>query len=236
MDFPLDLLKPYFDSKETEFTAEMKERFNIYANLLVERNKQVNLTAITEPTEVVIKHFLDSLYFFDAVTPEENASLIDVGTGAGFPGLVIKIARNDMDITLLDGLNKRLVFLEEVAEKTGLSVKTVHLRAEEAGKKSEYREKFDFATARAVAKLNLLEEYCLPLLKIGGKFVSLKGPKGEEEIKESLNAVRILGGKHPEAIVKPLGEDSRTLIITEKISQTSSKYPRISAKIAKQPL
>ena len=169
-------------------------RFDKYAQILVETNKVMNLTAITEPDEIVIKHFADCLSVFKYVDIPQNAKVIDVGTGAGFPGIALLIARPDIELTLLDSLNKRIVFLENVLEELGLTAETVHLRAEQGGQDKKYREKYDFAFARAVAGLPVLCEYCLPFVKVGGEFVAMKASSAENEIEQSENAVFVLGG------------------------------------------
>jgi len=213
------------------------DRLEIYAKMLVEWNEKMNLTAITDDEGILYKHFYDCLLFFKNVEVKKEASLIDVGTGAGFPGLVLKIARPDIDLTLLDGLNKRLTFLNAVLEETGLDAKTVHLRAEDGGKNPIYREKYDIACARAVAKLNVLCEYCVPFVKVGGVFVAMKGSGGKEETVEAQNAFKILGCEKPKIICESLPNlDPRTFIISKKISQTPTKYPRIGGKIAKSAL
>jgi 16S rRNA (guanine527-N7)-methyltransferase len=197
----------------------------------------MNLTAITEPIEVVWKHFFDCILFFKYVDVPQNAKIIDVGTGAGFPGMVLKIVREDIDLTLLDGLNKRLVFLKEVLDTLGLSADVVHLRAEEGGRKPELREKYDFAVARAVANMNLLSEYCIPYVKKGGSFVALKGPSGKEEAENAKKAISILGGAETKVIDfthEMLG--GRSVVKVIKKTETPPKYPRPSAKISKQPL
>ena len=212
-------------------------RLNIYGNLLLEWNEKMNLTAITEPNEILYKHFLDCLLFFKNVEVQKDAKIIDVGTGAGFPGLVLKIARPDIQLTLLDGLNKRLTFLNEVLAKTSLSAKTVHLRAEEGGKNPDYREKYDIACARAVANLPVLCEYCIPFVTIGGSFVAMKGAAAREEVDSAQRAYKILGCEKPTIICENLREnEARAFIISKKISQTPPKYPRISGKIKKSAL
>lgn len=215
-----------------------EEQLNKYGNLLLEWNEKINLTAITNPEEVVYKHFLDCLLFFKNIQPQNGASIIDVGTGAGFPGIILKIARPDIKLTLLDSLNKRLVFLNEVIKELELKdITTVHSRAEDGARIPNLREKFDIATARAVAPLNILSEYCLPYVKPGGYFISLKGPTGEEEIAAASNAVKLLGGEKSEVYREEINNIGvRTFIKIKKISQTSSKYPRNSGKIAKHPL
>lgn len=237
MNFPIELIIPTLKERGIEIDETAQERLDKYASLLVEWNEKINLTAITDPEGVVIKHFLDCALLLCHADLPEGARVIDVGTGAGFPGMVLKILRPDIKLTLLDGLNKRLVFLGEVLRELGLDAETVHLRAEEAGKKAEFRERFDLVTARAVAELRTLYEYCLPLVKIGGIFVAMKGPSAEEEFNNAKKAKGILGGG--EAVIKTetlTGEETRTFVITKKISQTPPKYPRISAKISKQPL
>lgn len=226
-----DLLKKY--SPELDDTA--LDNFDKYAAHLVERNKQMNLTGITEPDEIVVKHFVDSLKFFDYVDVSQGASVIDVGTGAGFPGLALLLARDDIALTLMDSLNKRLVFLGEVLEICNKQAELVHARAEDAGREQCFREQYDFATARAVAPMNVLAEYCLPFVKVGGYFVALKGSKDETDGAES--AISTLGGKICNSISYKLPNgDARTIIIVKKISQTPTNYPRKSKKIASAPL
>ena len=237
MTFPLELLTRRLDECGIAYSDEAISRLDRYAALLVEWNEKMNLTAITDPEGIVIKHFLDCALLLKQVNIPEVASVIDVGTGAGFPGMVLKIFRPDIKLTLLDGLNKRLTFLNEVAKSLGLEVTTTHIRAEEAGKNPLYREKFDLVTARAVAELRVLYEYCLPLCRVGGTFCSMKGPSAEEELKNAVKAKSLLGGGKAEITTETLtGEEVRTFVITKKISQTPPKYPRISAKISKQPL
>ncbi len=218
----------------SEETANKLEK---YAELLIEWNGKMNLTAITEPNEIIIKHFYDCLLFLKHNEIPQNAKIIDVGTGAGFPGLVLKIARPDLKVTLLDGLNKRLIFLNEVCKELGLEVETIHSRAEDAGKRSDYREKYDVATARAVARLNVLSEYCLPFVKVGGSFVAMKGPTATEELEDAMTAIKKLGGEKAVQINETLPDDSqRVFVKIKKISQTPPQFPRISAKISKKPL
>ena len=217
---------------------EAAERLNLYGNLLLEWNGKINLTAITEPREVLYKHFYDCILFLKHIEVKQNAALVDVGTGAGFPGTVLKIVRPDIEVTLLDSLNKRLVFLNEVIDELGLDkIRTVHMRAEDAGKSKEHREKYDIACARAVAAMPVLMEYCVPLVKKGGLFAAMKGPSAEEEVRLSLNAARLLGTEKPNIICETLtGNEQRAFVIAKKISQTPTKYPRKPADITKQPL
>lgn len=210
-------------------------RLETYAQLLVEWNEKINLTAIVDPLDIAIKHFVDCMMFFKYIEIPTASSLIDIGTGAGFPGIVLKIVRPDIKITLLDSLNKRLVFLEEVLSQLNLCGKIVHSRAED-GSKTPLRESFDFATARAVASMPVLCEYCLPYVKIGGSFVAMKGPSAEKELLKS-NAVELLGGTTARFFNCCLpDQSSRCFVKIKKISQTPIKYPRNPSKIQKQPL
>ena len=217
--------------------AKALERFDIYARLLVEWNEKINLTAITEPDEIVIKHFVDSLSIFSAVEIPGGAKVIDVGTGAGFPGVAMLIARPDLDITLMDSTNKKLNVIRNILENIGLEANVVHKRAEEAGQSKDFRESYDFATARAVSNLRDLSEFCLPFVRVGGTFISMKSAKADEEIEEGKKAIAVLGGRIKEKKTFNL-EDAgeRTVILIEKSSSTPAKYPRPSAKMAKNPI
>lgn len=213
------------------------DRFDSYAERLVRWNEHVNLTAITEPDDIVIKHFIDCLYIMKYVAFKKDEKLVDVGTGAGFPGMPLLIANPDLDVTFVDSMEKRIGFLRDVLKNIGLTGTRIHERAEIVGKDADYREKFDYATARAVAPLNVLCEYCLPLVKVGGLFVSLKGSSGMEELKAAENAINVLGGEVAKAVEYQLSNgDSRSIIIIRKISQTPTKYPRKSKKIDTKPL
>ena len=228
-----DTLTTVTDGFKTKLDDEMRQRFEIYFKLLVEWNEKMNLTAITDEHGVAVKHFADSLTLYNFVDVKKNASIIDVGTGAGFPGVVLKIARPDIKLTLLDSLNKRLTFLNTVLNDTGLDSELVHSRAEEGGKN-----KFDIAVSRAVARLNVLCEYCLPYVKVGGLFVAMKGPNADEELDGAKNALKLLGGK-VEKVHKfnlPCDEGERTIIVIKKVKPTPKQYPRISGKIKSQPL
>ena len=216
---------------------EASDRFDKYAQMLVETNKTLNLTAITEPDEIVSKHFVDCLSVFNFVDFPKGAKVVDVGTGAGFPGVVLLIARPDLNITLLDSTKKRLGFVASVVGELGLAAEIVHMRAEEAGKTAEYRERYDIALARAVANMQTLSEYCLPFIKKGGIFAAMKGAKAAQELEAAQGAVRKLGGeiiKSEEFTLPVCGE--RTILKVKKISQTPPKYPRPSAQISKKPL
>ena len=212
-------------------------RLRSYAAALLEWNEKINLTAITEPSEVVYKHFYDCMLFLKNVEVKKTAKVVDVGTGAGFPGMVLKIMRPDIELTLLDSLNKRLIFLEDVLKRTNLEATLLHSRAEEAGQNAKYRESFDIATARAVAAMNVLCEYCLPLVKKNGIFVAMKGPSAKEELESAANAIKLCGGEFKQLLGETLtGEEQRNFIIINKISQTPTKYPRVGKKLSKQPL
>lgn len=238
IDFKIEKIKDLCAEFGVELTDEKIEKLNLYGNLLLEWNEKINLTAITEPEAVLYKHFYDCILFLKHNPLDKGASLVDVGTGAGFPGMVLKIVRPDIEVLLLDSLNKRLVFLNDVIEKLGLKgIKTVHSRAEEAGKNKLYREKFDVATARAVASLPVLLEYCLPLVKKGGMFVAMKGPSAEEEAALCDKAESVLGADKPTIVCETLtGNEQRTFVTFKKISQTLPKYPRKPSDISKQPL
>ncbi len=237
IDFNIEKIVPVCENFGLSLDDTAIKRLNVYGNLLLEWNEKMNLTAITQPEEVLYKHFLDCLLFFKHISVPKNASIIDVGTGAGFPGMVLKIARPDIKLTLLDGLNKRLVFLNDVLQKTELDANTVHLRAEQAGQDKLHRECYDFAVARAVARLNVLCEYCIPLVKKGGCFIALKAASAQEEANEALNAYKVLGCEKPTIICETLRENEpRAFIIAKKTSQTSPKYPRTNGKIAKSAL
>ena len=212
-------------------------QFDLYAAELIAYNEKVNLTAITAPEEIVTKHFVDSLALLGQIEIPEGATLADVGTGAGFPGMALLIARPDLRVMLMDSVNKKLEFLRQLSVKLELTPEIVHIRAEDAGKDPKYREQFDIVTARAVSQLNKLAEYCVPLVKPGGEFVPLKAPLSEEEAASGKAAAgklgcRLLTVKQYEI---PCG-DSREVPIFEKRSHTPSNYPRPAAQIAKNPL
>ncbi len=231
------LLKEKAEMFHVKLDETSLERFEIYAKLLLEWNEKINLTAITEPEGIVIKHFVDSLTIFYERDIPEGAKVIDVGTGAGFPGLAMLIARPDLTMTLMDSTNKRLTVISDILEKTGLTANIVHSRAEEAGKKPRFREQYDISTARAVTNLRDLSEYCLPFVKVGGSFVAMKSAKAEEEIAEAKKAIKLLGGEISDIkSFNLLAYGERNIINVKKISSTPAKYPRPSAKMAKNPI
>lgn len=217
--------------------SEAFSRLDCYAEMLMETNRSFNLTAITEPDEITVKHFADCLSVFGKVDIPNGADIIDVGTGAGFPGLVMQLYRPDLKICFLDSLQKRLGFIDNVLRETGISAQTVHARAEDAGKNEKYRERFDFAAARAVADLSALSEYCLPFVKLGGSFIAMKSADCTEEIEAAQKAITVLGGEIGQNTVFDLVENMpRRIIEIKKISQTPTAYPRNAKKIANSPI
>ena len=222
---------------DLKLTDEQIKNFYDFMILLIEKNKVMNLTGITEPKEVILKHFVDSLTALRYIN--EKNTVIDVGTGAGFPGLPLKMADNSLKITLLDSLNKRINFLNEVIEYTGLdNMKTIHGRAEDFGQDAEYREKYDIATSRAVAPLNILLEYMLPFVKVGGKCICMKGSNCDEEIEKSKNAIKKLGGEIDkiDKFSLPNSDNNRTILIIKKVKKIDRQYPRNAGIPTKKPL
>ena len=232
-----------FESKLHELgiilTDEQKKQFDKFYELLVEWNKVMNLTGITDYEEVNEKHFVDSLSIVKAINLANIETVIDVGTGAGFPGIPLKIAFPHLKVVLLDSLNKRINFLNEVITVLGLTnIKTIHGRAEDYAKQTEYREKFDLCVSRAVANLSTLSEYCLPYVDIDGMFIPYKSGEIDEEVEKSKKAVQILGGKL-ENVVKfqlPGTEIGRSFVKIKKVKNTTKKYPRKAGLPAKEPL
>lgn len=230
MDYKI--IKEYMDIDNVS-----AEKFAVYMELLREWNEKINLTAITDEEGILVKHFFDSFSISEFV--DNNSKIIDVGTGAGFPGLPLKIVNDTLNLTLVDSLNKRIKFLNEVKNKLGLkNVETVHGRAEDVGIDNKYREKYDFAVSRAVAELRILVEYLLPLVKVGGKVIAMKGPNIDEEVENAKKAVKLLGGEIERIESFRLGntDNERTVIIIKKIKNTESKYPRKAGIPRKNPL
>lgn len=213
------------------------DQFEQYCTFLLETNRLINLTAIKQPEGVAIRHFVDSLTLLKVMDIAHGLALIDVGTGAGFPAVPLKIARPDLKVTLLDSLQKRLTFLYELMAQLGQDAVLVHARAEDGGKNPDLREKFDIATARAVAPLRMLAEYCLPFVAKGGRFAAMKGPAVQEELEAAKTAIAILGGEVTDVRTLSLSDGSqRSIIVVTKISQTPPQYPRSPGKMAKIPL
>lgn len=218
-------------------TDEQIKLFEKLAELLVEQNKTMNLTAITDPDGIAVKHFADSISALSAYDFAENAKVLDVGTGAGFPSIPLLIARPDLEMTMIDSTAKKLKYVASTVETLGLTAEVLHTRAEEAGQSKQYREKFDIVCSRAVAALNVLCEYCLPFVKVGGVFLAMKAAKAQEEIADARNAIKTLGGKIVAEKSFSLSDGGeRTIVVIKKISQVPPKYPRVSAQIAKKPL
>lgn len=233
-----DLLLNFIKDYKITLTENQYEQFQKYFELLVEWNEKMNLTAITDESGVALKHFADSLSLLNFVDIPQNSTLADVGTGAGFPGVVLKIARPDIKLTLIDSLNKRLVFLGEVCAQLGIEAELIHSRAEDGARDEKLRESFDFAVSRAVARMNVLSEYCLPYVKVGGAFCAMKGAQANEEFKESLNAINTLGGKLEKKYFFELPENGgeRAIAVVRKVKNTPQKYPRQSGKIKAKAL
>lgn len=229
-----DFCRQSFQKTDIELSETLYKKLDIYAEFLVEYNKNVNLTAITDPEEILYKHFIDSILLDRYADIPENASLIDVGTGAGFPSVPLKLFRPDINITLLDSLNKRITFLKMLCEKLDIHAEFIHERAEIAGKNPDLREKFDVACARAVANMSVLSEMCLPFVKVNGVFTAMKGLS--ENISDGNNAVVLLGGEISEQSVYDVCGEGRKIVAVKKISHTPTKYPRNSSQIKKKPL
>lgn len=227
----------YLAQLQIKLNEEQKEKFYTYMNMLIKWNEKINLTAIIEPEEIILKHFVDSLTISKYI--KQNSYVADIGTGAGFPGIPLKIIRDDIKIVLVDSLNKRIKFLDDVIENIQLdNIETVHARAEEFGHNKNYREKFDVVTSRAVANLATLSEYLLPLIKINGKTLCMKGPAIKEEIEKGETAIEILGGtiENIYEFKLPFSQIERTIIEINKEKATSSKYPRKAGIPSKDPL
>lgn len=241
MDKKYNTIQFKSDLKELGVSLSEKqvEQFLTYYEMLVEWNEKMNLTAITEYDEVMKKHFVDSLSLIKAFDVSQERTVIDVGTGAGFPGLALKIAYPNLKVTLLDSLNKRIQFLDAVIAKLGLEdVETIHGRAEDFAKPDKLREKFDLCVSRAVANLSTLSEYCLPFVKVGGQFISYKSEKITEEMEAAGKAISILGGKVVGQVEFQLPDSDiyRNLFMIEKIKETPKKYPRKAGLPGKEPI
>lgn len=216
---------------------EQAGRLDFFAELLAEWNRKINLTAISKPDEVLNKHFIDSALLGKCVNFQRGVRLVDVGCGAGFPSTPLMILHPEIQVTQVESISKKAMFLEKAKETLRLSVEIVNERAEVLARKEGYREAYDFATARAVCSLNKLAEYCLPFLKVGGRMVAMKGANAEEELAQARNAIKLLGGDAEDIKRFELpGGEERKLVLVKKISQISTKYPRNSSRISKNPL
>lgn len=219
------------------FFVEQLEQFFEYMNMLIEWNEKMNLTAITEPNEIILKHFIDSITILKEI--KDDSTIVDVGTGAGFPGIPLSIMNPTLKITLVDSLNKRLIFLQEVVKRLKLeNIEIIHARAEELGQNKKYRESFDVATSRAVANLSTLSEYLVPLVKINGKVISMKAANAHEEINAAQKAIEVLGGRIEkiDEFNLPQTDIGRTIIVINKEKITPSKYPRKAGVPGKEPI
>lgn len=232
-----ELLKNDAEKLGIAISDEQIKKFELLSEMLVEQNKTMNLTAITDPDEIAVKHFADSVSVLTAYDIPVGARVMDIGTGAGFPGIPLLIMRPDIDLTMVDSTAKKLRYVQSTVDSLGLIATTLHTRAEEAGQSKEYREQFDVVCSRAVAALNVLCEYCLPFVKVGGMFIAMKGAKAQEEIADAKAAIKLLGGKIVSEKTFTLSDGGeRNIVVIKKISHIPPKYPRPSAQIAKKPL
>ena len=237
MSYNLDKFLNGLEELHIVLSEEQVNQFIQYYEMLVEKNKVMNLTAITEFDEVIEKHFLDSLSLIKVYDLTKEVSVLDMGTGAGFPGIPLKIAFPELKVTLVDSLNKRILFLQEVIDTLQLkNIDALHARAEELGKNKSYREQFDLVVSRAVANLASLGEYCIPFAKLGGNFISYKSGEIEEEVKNAKNAVFLLGGKVKEVYKFDLYEQKRSFVVIDKVKGTPKAYPRKAGTPTKMPL
>ena len=237
MNYNTDTFKSELEKLGISISEEQLEQFIRYYEMLIEKNKVMNLTAITDFDEVIEKHFIDSLNLFRFADLKADKTIIDMGTGAGFPGIPLKIAFPNLKITLADSLNKRILFLNDVISELGLTdIDTVHGRAEDLAKDKTYRENYDICVSRAVANLSTLSEYCLPFVKIGGQFISYKSGDCDEEITNAKSAIFLLGGRLNQIQKFEMNENSRSFVIIDKVNGTSKQYPRKAGLPSKKPL
>ncbi len=237
MEYNFDYFLEEVNKLSIQLTEKQLEQFQTYYEMLVEKNKVMNLTGITEWEEVLEKHFLDSISLIRAIDLKQNLTVMDMGTGAGFPGIPLKIAFPNLKVTLADSLNKRVLFLQEVIDELGLEeIEAIHGRAEDLAKDKKYRQQYDLSVSRAVANLTTLSEYCLPFVKIGGQFVSYKSGECEDEVTSSKKAIFVLGGKIKEVIKFELGASGRSFIVIDKVNGTPKEYPRKAGTPSKKPI
>ena len=237
MNYNTEKFRQGLSNLKLELTEKQIEQFLKYYEMLIEKNKVMNLTAITEYDEVIEKHFLDSISLCQVYDLSKPVKILDMGTGAGFPGVPLKIAFPEIEITLADSLNKRIKFLDEVIAELGLQkVTTVHARAEELARNKEHRENYDLVVSRAVANLSTLGEYCIPFVKMGGNFISYKSGEVDEEVNAAGKAIKILGGQIKEVYKFDLSDQKRSFVTIEKIKTTPKTYPRKAGTPSKEPL
>ena len=231
------LLFQYAKKLEIVLSENYVKKFYEYMLLLLEWNEKINLTSITDEKDIVLKHFVDSITICKYIP--KNAKLLDVGTGAGFPGIPVKIVRDDVEVVLLDSLNKRILFLDDVINKLNMkNIRAIHGRAEEFGRNKDFRQCFDVVTSRAVANMAVLSEYLIPFSKLGGKCVIMKGADFEEELNNSKKAIKVLGGKinSVDQFVLPASDMKRTIVVVDKVGDTPKQYPRKAGTPAKKPI
>lgn len=237
MEYNLDRLKKGMEEFSVTLTEEQCRQFIQYYEMLVEKNKVMNLTAITEFDEVIEKHFIDSVSLAREYDLTKKCKILDMGTGAGFPGIPLKIVFPELDITLADSLNKRILFLQEVIDALQLkNIRAIHSRAEELAADKNHRESYDLCVSRAVANLSTLSEYCIPFVKVGGKFVSYKSGECDEEVSAAKRAIAVLGGKLSSVKKFSIGESGRAFVMIDKIKPTPKQYPRKAGTPSKKPL
>ena len=237
MEYNLDRLKEGMKDFSVTLTEEQCMQFMQYYEMLVEKNKVMNLTAITEFYEVIEKHFIDSVSLAKEYDLTKKCKILDMGTGAGFPGIPLKIAFPELDITLADSLNKRILFLQEVIDALQLkNIRAIHSRAEELAADKNHRESYDLCVSRAVANLSTLSEYCIPFVKVGGKFISYKSGECDEEVSAAKRAIAVLGGKLSDVKKFSIGESGRAFVIIDKVKPTPKQYPRKAGTPSKNPL
>lgn len=228
-------LKEKLKEYDIEVSPEQISLLEKHASMVLEKNKVMNLTAITDEEMFHVKHIVDSLYPLKLIEIKKSASLLDLGSGAGFPGIPLKIVRNDLDISLFDSLNKRIDFLKEVIDELNLSkINAIHARAEEASRTDKFRESYDYCISRAVSRLDTLAEYCLPFVKVGGFMIAMKGKSSETDIGK--NAIKILGGSVVKEISYKIADEDRNILMVKKIKKTPRKYPRAGGNPKKKPL